>query len=526
MALFVAFVLALAVSYVVSTTIYCLFFHPLSSVPGPFLCRFSTLPSFYHACKGDRHVWIWQNHQKFGSAFRAAPNLVLFNSTRAYNDVHGLRANIKRGSFYKAWKRNENDVQTISSTEPKEHAKKRKLLNLVFTEQSLKAASPLLISHIDRWMELLRAVGEEDSWSPPRNMSTHVDQLVFDILGDLCFAQKFDTKEPGENKLKHIPHLIMRQVAIGYKLSKSPLFDLIVYLQPRGLNTLMERARKKPIKEYNAFIEGSLDARIASHKTGTSAREDMIHFLLTAVDPDTNEPAFSNRYHLLSETRLLVLAGTDTTALALSAIFFYLSHNPTVLEKLTAELRTTFTSINDIMLGSTLSGCKYLRACIDESLRLSHPAPGELPREVLPGGAVIDGRSFPAGTHVGCSAWAMGRNKSIYGDDAETYQPERWIASSDYGNSVADIAEMKKAFHPFSIGSMNCTGQNLATLELLLVTARTVWSMEMRIAPGTTAGEGREELGWGQQDPMQYVVEDSYLCFKNGPILQFKKRAA
>ncbi|KAF2709862.1 cytochrome P450 [Pleomassaria siparia CBS 279.74] len=446
---------------------------------------------------------------------------------RAYNKVHGIRANITRSGFYKAWQRNERDIHTINSTNLKLHAKKRKLLNLVFTEQSLKAASPLLVSHIDRWIQLLSSGTQEDGWSPPRNMSTCVDQLVFDILGDLCFGQSFGTKEPGENKLKKMPHLIMQQLAIGYKLSKSPLFDLILHLQPRGLNKLMERARKKPIKEYNEFIEGSVDARIASHKshTSTSGRQDMFHFLLSAVDPDTNLPAFSNRDNLLSETRLLVLAGTDTTALALAALFFYLAHNPRVLVKLNAKVRTTFNSTNDIVLGPKLSGCKYLRACINESLRLSHPAPGELPREVLPGGAIINGHTYRAGTIVGCAAWAMGRDSSVYGD-ANVYRPERWIVSSDpeHANSATNVLKLKKAFHPFSIGLMNCASQNLATLELLLVTARIVWATELRLSPGLTAGEGRKELGWGQRDPMQYIVKDSYLCFKDSPYLQFKPR--
>lgn len=460
-----------------------------------------------------------------GSSFRAAPNLVLFDSPRAYNDVHGLRTNIKRSDFYKAWKRGKDDVQTTSSTEPKEHARKRKLLNLVFTEQSLKAANSIIISHVDRWVELLTSGTRENSWSSAHDISTRVDQLVFDILGDLCFGKTLNTKEPGENDLKKIPHLIMRSVNIGYKLSKSPLFDLILWLQPRGLNSLMQRARQKPIKEYNKFLEASVDARIASHKLGKSGRRDMMHFLLNAVDPDTKLPAFANRSHLLSETRLLVLAGTDTTALTISAFFFYLTHYPRVLEKLTAEVRTTFSSVDEIALGTKLSGCKYLRACVDESLRLSHPAPGDLPREVLPGGATIDGRFYPAGIQVGCSVWAMGHSEAIYGEDVNEYRPERWISTED-GNSTRQVLELKKAFHPFSIGSMNCAGQNLATLELLLVLARTVWAVEMRLAPGSTAGEGREELGWGQQDPMQYIVKDSYLCFKDGPYVQFKTRAS
>lgn len=61
-------------------------------------------------------------------------------------------------------------------TEPAEHARRRKLLNLVFTEQSLKAANPIIIDHINSWLEFISVSAvEADSdykddiagWSPP-----------------------------------------------------------------------------------------------------------------------------------------------------------------------------------------------------------------------------------------------------------------------------------------------------------------------------------------------------------------------
>ncbi|ORX93613.1 benzoate 4-monooxygenase cytochrome P450 [Clohesyomyces aquaticus] len=522
MALLIPLALCFIVSYLTVTTIYNLLFHPLASIPGPFLSRISYLPSFYHACKGDRHVWIWKNFEKYGDKFRTAPNLILFNSTRAFNDIYGSRSNCKRSGFYRVWQRNKDDIHTMNSTDPALHAKKRKLLNLVFTEQSLKAASPLIVSHIDRWIDLLTEETEDQGWTCPHNMATRVDYLVFDILGDLCFGQSFNTKEPGENKLKKIPHFVMQQ------MSKSPIFELLLYMQPRGLNKFLEPLKKPEIKGWNAFIDESVDTRLDTHRSGSSGRErqDMFHFILNAIDPDTNLPAFSNRVTLLSETRLLVLAGTDTTALTLSALFFYLANNPLVMAKLSAEIRSTFTSAYEIVIGARLSGCKYLRACVDETLRLSHPAPGELPREVLPGGAVIDGHPYPAGTVVGCAAWSMGRDKHVYGD-AEIYRPERWIPSSESEgcNTAADVLKLKKAFHPFSIGAMNCAGQNLATLELLLVSARTVWKTDFRLAPAKGTVDDQQGMGWGQRYSQQYVVKDAYLCFKDGPSLQFKRRA-
>lgn len=46
--------------------IYDVCFHPLANCPGPFVAKISRIPNLYHAIKGDRHIWIWQNHQIYG----------------------------------------------------------------------------------------------------------------------------------------------------------------------------------------------------------------------------------------------------------------------------------------------------------------------------------------------------------------------------------------------------------------------------------------------------------------------------
>lgn len=288
----------------------------------------------------------------------------------------------------------------------------------------------------------------------------------------------------------------------------------------------MERARRVEVKDYNKFIETRVANRLTAHEKGTgTAREDMFHYLLCAVDPDTKKPAFADKERLLSATRLLTLAGTDTTSLTITALFFYLAHNSRVLKKVATEIRTTFASTKDIGIGTRLSRCQYLRACIEETLRISPPAPGEMPREILPGGAVINGDPYPMGTEVGCSAWSMGRDESVFAD-VNTFFPERWIPSDPlHLNSASELLAMKKSHHPFSIGQMNCAGQNLAMSELLLASAKTIWATDFQLAPGYSNGEGGPRLGWGQRSSGVYVVGDSWLCLKDGPVLQFRPRS-
>ncbi|KAF2464532.1 benzoate 4-monooxygenase cytochrome P450 [Lindgomyces ingoldianus] len=519
----------------VANIIYNIFFHPLSNLPGPFFAKISSMPSFYHAYKGDRHIWLWQQFQIYGSRIRAAPNLVLFNSPTAYNAIYSFKSNVKRSSFYDAWGRNVDDVNVLMTSDTQLHARKRRLLSLAFTDHSVKASSPgtkFMAKHIDRWNKLLG--GElndqmEEGWSAPRDIATWANYLVFDLLGDLCFGADFKTKEPGENNLKKIVDAFDTFVTFNYPITKSPLLDTLVWLKPRGLNSIIERLAPQEIKDHYAFVELLVRSRMAAEEKRETEkspveREDMLHFLCSAKDPETGKPAFGFK-ELLAEANLLILAGSDTTAITISTVFFYICHDKRVYLKLVREIRSTFPNPEAIVHCPELLNCKYLRACIDETLRMAPAAPSELPREVLPGGVEIDGDHYPQGVIVGTPNWSMGRNEEHYGD-AYTFRPERWIVSDDLDtlNTEEEVLRLKRGLHTFLRGPGDCIGQKLAVLELCMVIARTLWRFDVRLTPGTHVGEGHANLGWGCRDPKQFMLKDAYISMREGPMLQFKPR--
>jgi cytochrome P450 len=98
-----------------------------------------------------------------------------------------------------------------------------------------------------------------------------------------------------------------------------------------------------------------------------------------------------------------VLAGSETTATALSAITYYLLRTPKVMQKLKEEIRTSFQSYNAIHSKSTLD-LPYLGAVIAEGLRIYPPLPIALPRVVPDGGDIVDGHFLPAGVSGCCGA--------------------------------------------------------------------------------------------------------------------------
>ncbi|KAK6839419.1 benzoate 4-monooxygenase cytochrome P450 [Apiospora arundinis] len=140
----------------------------------------------------------------------------------------------------------------------------------------------------------------------------------------------------------------------------------------------------------------------------------MFHFLCETRDPDKGLVAYTET-NLRAELSLLIVAGSDTTAISLR------------LAKLADEIRTTFRSADEITHGPKLLGCRYLSACIDKGMQLAQSGPCELTREVLAGGILIKGEYYPPGTVAGTVPWVDSRNEKVYGGDAGAFRPERWV---------------------------------------------------------------------------------------------------
>lgn len=228
---------------------------------------------------------------------------------------------------------------------------------------------------------------------------------------------------------------------------------------------------------------------------------------------------------IIDPSVITVIAGADSTAVVLAGMFFYLTGDQPRCQLLADEIMTSFNSVDDIVYGPKLLACGYLKACIDEALRMSPPSLCELPREVLHGGIVIKGEHYPEGTIVGTPIWANSHNEEVYGD-AGVFRPERWIADGTRGTIKEEITRMRHNYHGFSSGPFNCVGRNLAMAEMMIIVARTLYRFEMRRAPGSTLGCGRPDLGWGCTDENQFQLLDAFVSLRQGPEVQFRRRAS
>lgn len=280
--------------------------------------------------------------------------------------------------------------------------------------------------------------------------------------------------------------------------------------------------------KYYDFVTASVRSRIElqasdAAKPDEQQRRDIFHFLCKARD-DQGRPAYDERA-LCGEANMLIVAGSDTTATALCGTLFYLTRPryDQVYRKLVQEIEQAFPSVGDIVPGPALARCEYLRAVIDEGMRVCPSGTTELPREVRPGGHMVNGEFFPAGTIVGSPNWSMNRSDAVF-HDPHVFRPERWIACEAEGRSAEGVALARRGFNPFSQGPAACPGRALALMEMQLVLARTLHRFDVRRAPGQTVGEGRPELNWGRRDPDTYQLHDAYLSMRDGPYIQIRKR--
>ena len=223
-----------------------------------------------------------------------------------------------------------------------------------------------------------------------------------------------------------------------------------------------------------------------------------------------------------------IIAGSDTTSTAMAATLFYLVRHPHALKKVTEEIRAKFDDVEAICHGPALGSCTYLRACIDEAMRLSPSVGGILPREVLPGGITVEGENIPAGTVIGTPHYTIHHNDAYYPSPFD-YVPERWLVGainplSGRPTTEEEVALAQSAFCPFSIGPRGCIGKGLAYVEMTNTLARTMYLYDMRKAVGIVdPGEGKPGNEWGRHRPGEFQLVDTFTSAKNGPMVEFRK---
>jgi len=163
------------------------------------------------------------------------------------------------------------------------------------------------------------------------------------------------------------------------------------------------------------------------------------------------------------EALLQVIAGSDTSATTIRTVMLSLQSNPDAYRKLQAEIDSAIATgrISSPITDAEARHLPYLQAVIKEGLRILPPAGGPFFKTVPAGGDVIAGKYIPAGTQIGSSPLSIHHSKSIYGDDAEMFRPERWLEADEEKltlmNNTVDLV--------FHYGKYLCLGKPVAMME-------------------------------------------------------------
>ncbi|OAQ87455.1 cytochrome P450 [Purpureocillium lilacinum] len=196
---------------------------------------------------------------------------------------------------------------------------------------------------------------------------------------------------------------------------------------------------------------------------------------------------FIDKYHKLKDTHpdcvddkqvmhylvLNVAAGGDPVAGALRAIVYHLAKSSPAYRKLVAELDAAQFSLP--AQWKDVSKLLYLDAVIYEAARMA-PSIGSMLERIVPakGLELPDGRYIPAGTKVGINPCVISRDTHVFGDDVDSFKPERWLQRPDEDDQQYAMRYQRMretADFMFGTGSRVCMGKALAKMEMYKLTA-------------------------------------------------------
>ena len=172
-----------------------------------------------------------------------------------------------------------------------------------------------------------------------------------------------------------------------------------------------------------------------------------------------------------SESTILILAGSDSTATTMRMTLMCLLTNPPVYARLLSEISTAIAAgevSSPVVKNSEAVSLPYLQACIKEGLRYCSPLNGVANRDLPPEGAHINGVFVPGGTEVALCTFSMMRREKYFGASPDLYIPERWLTAEQGGhNDTETIKKMERVWElSFASGRSTCLGKGIATMEL------------------------------------------------------------
>ena len=232
---------------------------------------------------------------------------------------------------------------------------------------------------------------------------------------------------------------------------------------PEWMPRPAEVLNRRVMDRTNAMVNAMIAHRRAAYDAG-ERRDDLIDFMLAARDAETDRAMDDDtlRNNLFS----FIIAGHETTALALTWALYLLAHAPDIQERAAAEAKTALGDAPATV--EDLPKLPYLRQILDETLRLFPPA-AMLGRQAR-ADDVLAGREIKAGDTVILPIYALHRHEMYWerplAFDPDHFTPERVQARDRY------------LYLPFGAGPRVCIGMNFSLMEAMIILATLVAKFE------------------------------------------------
>ncbi|KAE9616424.1 putative alkane 1-monooxygenase [Lupinus albus] len=255
----------------------------------------------------------------------------------------------------------------------------------------------------------------------------------------------------------------------------------------RFLNLGVERKLKESIKRVDEFAENVIRTRkkelYLQCDEDKKQRSDFLTVFMKMKDE--NGEAYSDKF-LRDICVNFILAGRDTSSVALSWFFWLLHQNPEVEDKILEEICRVVRQRKDIKkegFGNSftfkpdeIKKMDYLHAALSEALRLYPSVPVDH-KEVVEDDIFPDGTVLKKGTKVIYAIYAMGRMEAIWGKDCKEFKPERWVRN----NNGHFMSESAYKFTAFNGGPRLCLGKDFAYYQMKYVAATIIFHYHVKV---------------------------------------------
>ncbi|CAH0050575.1 unnamed protein product [Clonostachys solani] len=429
----------------------------LYNIPGPFLASFSSLWKTWDTYKGDSQHTAIKLHRQFGPLVRVGPRHVSVGDPAAVKTIYSVNGGFTKTAFYpiQAVRYQKKPLLNLFATRDESyHRRIKRPIAHTYSMAALTALEPK-IDHVSKLlMQKLKAF---ESANQSFDLGEWLQWYAFDVIGNLTFSRTIGFIEESkdiDNIIGSIGSFFIYAAVVGQipwlhkLLAGNPLLPIVM----------------PAIETFNPAVNFAIKC-MNMNKQGAAPDQDdfLVRFQKMAEEGSrggVDGGSFGDT-DIINHTSTNILAGSDTTAIALRAIIHNVITNPVCYNKLQREIDELDEAgqLSDPIKESETRQMPYLQASIKEAMRM-HPSVGMLlERHVPKGGATICGKFFPEGYIVGINPWVVGRDRDVYGEDADVFRPERWLEADP-----EQLKEMERSSLAFGAGSRVCIGKNISMM--------------------------------------------------------------